>query len=170
MKKIGHLKEIFSLRFWKFIFQYIWEAYRQNSYSISKLGEYNNSVIHKSASFRESQLIFLKSNVYINEGCVLWAGMSGKITIGKNTLLGPNVMIFSSNHGISKDKLIVEQTWIEKDVTVGADCWLGANSIILPGVNLGVGTVVAAGSIVTHNTEPYSIVAGCPAKILSIRK
>ena len=53
---------------------------------------------------------------------------------------------------------------IAKPVVIGDDCWIGGNSIILPGVTIGRGVTVAAGSVVTKNIEPYVVVAGNPAK------
>jgi acetyltransferase-like isoleucine patch superfamily enzyme len=57
-----------------------------------------------------------------------------------------------------------------KKVTIANDVWIGANCIILPGVNIGEGAVVAAGSVVTKNVEPFSIVAGIPAKFIKQRQ
>ncbi|MRS01689.1 hypothetical protein EG832_00440 [bacterium] len=55
-------------------------------------------------------------------------------------------------------------------VKIGSDCWLGANSLILPGVTIGDGAVIAAGAVVTKDVQPYSIVGGNPAKIISHRE
>ncbi|TAH24859.1 MAG: hypothetical protein EAZ07_08700 [Cytophagales bacterium] len=54
-------------------------------------------------------------------------------------------------------------------MTIGKDCWIGAGAIILPGVNLGDGTIVGAGSIVTRSTENFSVVAGNPARLIKFR-
>lgn len=170
MRLLSYLRELYKIRFWVFIIKCIWESYKKNSYSIAKLGTNNGAKIHMTASFREPQLINLGKGTYINEGCCLWAGKRGTITIGDNTLLGPNVMIFSSNHGISKNEIILTQEWNEKDVLIESDCWLGAGTIVLPGVKIGNGTVISAGAVVTKDTPPYSIVAGCPAKVINYRK
>ena len=71
---------------------------------------------------------------------------------------------------MAKDKLIRDQAGDERDVIIGSDVWLGAYAIILPGVNIGDGAVVAAGSVVTHNVSRYSIVAGVPAREIGQRK
>ena len=64
------------------------------------------------------------------------------------------------------EKRIDEQGVSTQAVVIEDDVWVGANSVILPGVTLGKHCVVAAGSIVTHSVPPYSIYAGCPAKVI----
>ena len=54
-------------------------------------------------------------------------------------------------------------------MNIGSDCWIGANSIILPGVTIGDGAIVAAGSIVSKSVDAYSIVGGVPAKLIKMR-
>lgn len=93
----------------------------------------------------------------------------GEIEIGDNVLMGPEVMIFTTNHRIGKDKLINEQGYIIKNVKIKNDVWIGARAIILPGVTIGEGAIIAAGSVVTKNVDEYSIVGGNPAKFIKIR-
>lgn len=56
-----------------------------------------------------------------------------------------------------------------KKTIIGDDVWVGAYSIIMAGVTIGDGAIVAAGSVVTKNIEPYTIVGGCPAKLIKMR-
>lgn len=87
----------------------------------------------------------------------------GKITIGRGTYIAPNVGIITANHTISDLNIHDEAN----PVTLGEKCWIGMNSVILPGVTLGPNTVVGAGSIVTHSfPKGYCIIAGNPAKII----
>lgn len=87
----------------------------------------------------------------------------GKITIGRGTYIAPNVGIITANHDFSNLDLHVEP----KPVTLGEKCWIGMNSVILPGVTLGNGTIVGAGSVVTKSfPEGYCVVAGNPAKVI----
>lgn len=69
------------------------------------------------------------------------------------------------------DNATYEDSALRKNqsVVIGNDVWIGANVVILPGVNIGNGAVVAAGAVVTHNVEPYAIVAGVPAKLIKYR-
>ncbi|MNR23677.1 putative acetyltransferase [compost metagenome] len=85
-------------------------------------------------------------------------------------MIGPNVTIYSQNHlykDISID--IQKQGYERKPVIIGTDVWIACNAILLPGVTIGNGCVIAAGSIVTHSTPPYTIVAGVPAKVIGHR-
>ena len=96
----------------------------------------------------------------------------GKIIIGKHCSISQNVSIIAANHNIRKDQLIAEQPWDEEKtgVTIGDDVWVGANVVILPGVKINTGAIIAAGSIVTKDVEEDSIVAGVPAKHLRYRE
>ncbi len=96
----------------------------------------------------------------LSPGCYIQGG--GKIVIGDYTLVAPNVGIISANHSI------YDYTKHEKkEVHIGQYCWLGMNSVIMPGVTLGNHTIVAAGAIVTKSFEEgYCVLAGNPAKII----
>jgi maltose O-acetyltransferase len=104
----------------------------------------------------------------ITRGCQLNAG--GGIEIGNDVLIGPGTMIWSQNHRYESARVLIRnQDYKRAKVTLGDDVWIGAGSIILPGVHLARGTVVAAGSVVNRSTEPYSVVAGVPAQVIRQR-
>lgn len=84
--------------------------------------------------------------------------------------MGPECMIFTANHGIKKDELIISQECCIKDVVIEDDVWIGARSIILPGVKVQKGAVIAAGSIVTKSVDSCAVVGGNPAKIIKNKK
>ena len=97
-------------------------------------------------------------------------------TIGKKVLFGPKPTIITGDHRTDiRDKYIIDITEEEKlpendqPVVIGDGCWIGANVTILKGVTIGEGSVVAAGAVVTKSCEPYSILAGVPAKVLRKR-
>ncbi|TGK97372.1 acyltransferase [Leptospira levettii] len=103
---------------------------------------------------------------------------SGEIKIGEDCLFGPSVTLLSTTHNINGRQKIRELDAIyfnehghskNEPIEIGDDCWLGVNSVILPGVKLGKGCVVGANSVVTKNFPDYSIVGGVPAKLLKKR-
>lgn len=89
----------------------------------------------------------------------------GKINIGKNVSISPNVKIITGSHEVNSKKF----KYIKKEVKINDYVWIGTGAIILPGVILGKGAVIAAGSIVTKNVEEYDVVGGNPIKILKKR-
>ena len=128
-----------------------------------------NIRIHPTASLRCGRNIRIGENSHINQYCCIWASKNSKIILGDNLLMGPGVKIFSSNHGTSKDKIMNQQGWVEKDIIIGNDVWIGANAVILPGIKINDGVIIAAGAVVTKDIPPYSIVAGVPAKPIKER-
>lgn len=102
-------------------------------------------------------------NLHVNGGVFIDA--RGGVTFGAHVLIGPNAVIVSStHHWTDPSRPIVLQGHENAPVTMGDDVWIGGNAVILPGVSVATGTVVAAGAVVTSDTEPYSIVAGVPAR------
>ncbi len=88
---------------------------------------------------------------------------AGRIIIGEDCMLGPEVMIVTSNHPRSANGTIARAVeYLEVDV--GSRCWLGARTTLLPGVHIGEGTIVAAGAVVTENCEAGAVYAGVPAR------
>lgn len=113
----------------------------------------------------------LKVGTNSSIGPYAYIGCSGYIEIGDNVMMSPRVSIYSENHNFSETEIpMIEQGVTRSFVKIEDDCWLAANSVILAGVTVGKGSVVAAGSIVTKDVPPYSIVAGNPAKIIKSRK
>ncbi|WP_444994454.1 sugar O-acetyltransferase [Aliikangiella sp. IMCC44359] len=105
--------------------------------------------------------IKLGNNVYININCTLLDG--GEIIIGDDCLIAPNVQILTINHP-SSPKERLEKTSYASDVTLGCNVWLGAGAIVLPGISIGTGAVVGAGSVVTSEVEANCLYAGNPAQ------
>jgi acetyltransferase-like isoleucine patch superfamily enzyme len=126
--------------------------------------------IGRRVEFIHSYGIRFGKNYHINTGCS-FDGRGG-LTLGNHVLIGPNVVIVSSQHqwAASRDLPIIAQDHQTAAVIIGDDVWIGANSVVTPGVILGTGTVVGAGSVVTASTEPYTIVAGSPARPIGKRE
>ncbi len=108
------------------------------------------------------------NNVGISQHCFI--AIRGRISIGNDTILGPNVSIFSENHIADSVEIpIVSQGERRDDVTIGNGVWIGTRSVILAGVKIGDGSIVAAGAVVTKDVEPYTVVGGVPAKLIKER-
>ena len=105
-------------------------------------------------------------------GIGLNAKIQGPLSIGKYVMMGPEVMVYTKNHETSSTDIpMIEQGETKpKKVIIEDDVWIGARSIILPGVRVHKGAIIAAGSVVTKDVEPYSVIAGVPAKKIRCRK
>jgi len=87
----------------------------------------------------------------------------GRIKLGRGCYIGPNVGIITANH----DPENPDRHLPPQDVSIGEKCWVGMNSVILPGVTLGAGTIVGAGSVVTKPfPQGHCLIGGVPAKII----
>jgi acetyltransferase-like isoleucine patch superfamily enzyme len=115
------------------------------------------------------QNLFIGDNVAMNNG--VWINAVGGVHIGDNTIIGPNVVIHSANHIFDRlDIPIQKQGHAKKAVVIEEDVWIAASCIILPGVRIGRGSVIGAGSVVTHDIPSYSIATGVPATVNKSRK
>lgn len=113
--------------------------------------------------------IEIGDNLQINARC--WISGGGNLKIGNNVLIGPHVVIHTANHNYeNKDILIRKQGHSLKSILIEDDVWIAANCTILPGVTVKKGTVIAAGSVVTKDTEVYGVYAGAPAKKIKERQ
>jgi maltose O-acetyltransferase len=91
-------------------------------------------------------------------------------TIGNNVIMGPDVKIYTRNHNFDRLDLPIQLQGSTNDkVVIGNDVWLGANTIILPGVTVGDHAILAAGSVVTKDVPSFAIAGGIPAKVIKYR-
>lgn len=117
--------------------------------------------------------ISIGSDVFIGPGAKFSATESS-IKIGNKVLFGPNVTMMGGDHNTSEIGSYmydITKKLPENDIPIiiENDCWVGAGAIILKGVTLRTGTIVAAGAVVTQSTPSYSLVGGCPAKVIKMR-
>lgn len=140
-------------------------------------------VLGKSSTFGRGTVLYaptginIDDNVYIGKYCCL----ETDIEIGKNVLIGNNVgLIGKYDHDYSKVGMFIKDSpWIGDSVysfkgkglkiVIDEDTWIGYGSIILSGVKIGRGTIIAAGSVVTRNIPEYSIAGGNPCKVIKTR-
>ena len=102
-------------------------------------------------------------NVYANFGLTLVDDTD--IFVGDCTLIGPNVVIDTGTHPVCPE-LRERGYQYNLPVKIGKNCWIGAGSVILPGVTVGDNSVIGAGSVVTHDVPPNVIAVGSPARVL----
>lgn len=113
--------------------------------------------------------ISLGKTVRIGRGCHLNA--VNTIDIGDCVMIGPYVIITTANHVRTDIGVPMNVQGLKTSpVVIGPDCWIGAHAVILPGVKIGRGCIVAAGAVVTKDIDDYSVVGGVPARQLSSRK
>lgn len=102
-------------------------------------------------------------NCYMNYGCTILD--VNKVTIGDNVMFGPNAGVYTATHPTNaKERTSGAEYGLP--ISIGHNCWIGANTVICPGVSIGDNVVIAAGSVVNKNIPSDVVVAGCPAKII----
>lgn len=119
--------------------------------------------------FRYPSKIRIGNKVAINRGCELYAAYlakDGTITIGSNVSLGPHVKVFAGGHDYTTINMVVTAGPVE----IYDFVWIGGNSTILPGVRIGEGAVIGAGSVVTRDIPPYTVAMGNPARVIKMRE
>ncbi|MDD1729995.1 MAG: sugar O-acetyltransferase [Methanospirillum sp.] len=102
-------------------------------------------------------------NFYANFNCVILD--CGRVQIGKNTLLGPGVQIYTATHPVNPS---ARRSHLESayPVTIGDNVWIGGGSIILPGVTIGNNSVIGAGSVVTKDIPDDVVAVGNPCRVI----
>eukprot|EP00644_Phytophthora_capsici_P003552 jgi/Phyca11/549221/estExt2_Genewise1Plus.C_PHYCAscaffold_310359 len=109
--------------------------------------------------------IRLGDDVYMNMNfdCVFLDGCP--ITIGDRVMLAPNVQLYTASHPLDPEERS-SGLEIGKPITIEDDVWIGGNTTVVPGVTIGRGAVIGAGSVVTKNVPPMCVYAGNPAKFI----
>lgn len=124
----------------------------------------HGSRIHVGARFYNPE------NIKIGEGSIIgdntFLDGRDKLTIGNHVDIASQVLIYNSEHDINAEDFRAKNGPVE----IGDFCFIGPRAIILPGVKIGKGAVVAAGAVVTHDVEDFKIVGGVPAEVIGERK
>lgn len=131
----------------------------------------SGSTIHMMARIYDPRHITIGQDTLIGERATLdgrkqLPNSQGGLSIGSHVDIASEVMLWSSQHDIHSPTMAP----IEAKVTIEDYVFIGPRSIILPGVTVGKGAIVAAGAVVTKDVTPGSIVAGIPAKVIGERK
>lgn len=112
-------------------------------------------------AFHKGKLI-IGNNVGIGAFSILNSIES--ISIGNDVMISSHVHIIDADHGIKKEEKVRSQPYTTAPINIGNDVWIGNSVTILKGVQIGDGAIIGAGSVVTKNIEPYTVVAGVPAR------
>lgn len=120
--------------------------------------------VQMGCSFLNGRKVRLGERNVVNFGC-LFDGRQFKITTGSDVSIGPEATILTLGHDPQSTDMVVRGG----DVCVCDRVWIGYRALVLPGVTISEGAVVGAGAVVTKNVEPYSIVAGNPARVIGQR-
>jgi maltose O-acetyltransferase len=125
--------------------------------------------------------VLIKQHAYFGDGRTLRVGNRSQIgmnsridrdvTIGEDVLMGPDVVLMTIGHAFSDPNIPINQQGgtVRQPIRIGNDVWLGTRVLVLPGVEIGDGSVIGAGSVVTKSIPPMSIAVGVPAKVVRSR-
>ena len=118
----------------------------------------------------ETGSIVIGDGTRIDQFCVLYG--QGGLEIGAWCAIASGVKIYSQSNQYKHDqtKRVLEQPVIYKKVTIGDDVWIGANAVVLPGIQIGNSAIIGAGAVVRQDVPSHAIVAGVPAKVIGWRK
>ena len=122
------------------------------------------------AYFAAGKNIELGSNSGIGIRAQIWGVDVGELIIGDNVMMAPDVIILTLVHKHDNiETPMCSQGGNATKVTIEDDVWIGVRAIVLPGVNIGKGSIVGAGAVVTKDVPPYTVVGGVPAKVINMR-
>ena len=134
------------------------------SHALRGSPEARDVIFHGSSRIMHPEKLHLGSNVHVNFGAY-WV-CEGGLTIGDNCHFGKGTTIYTRNHNHRGTALPYDQENIARPVSIGKNCWIGAEAIILPGARIGEGVIIGAGTVVHGEIPALSIVgAAAPVKI-----
>ena len=158
------------------LFLRAWNRFVVTPVKLNAMGGFGKNVnIGPGFKMYGSKNIEIGSDVSIGDQC-LFMSTRAKIKVGDHTMFGPRVTMITGGHrinvigrymkSIKDDEKLPED---DRDIVLEGDNWVGADALILRGVTIGRGAVVAAGALVTRDVSKYSIVGGVPAKVIKMR-
>lgn len=106
--------------------------------------------------------VFAGDNLFMNFGCVLLD--CARIEIGRNAFIGPYVQLYAACHPVDPAARLAGE--FARPITIGNDVWIGGGAVVLPGVRVGDGVTIGAGSVVTHDLPDRVVAAGNPCRVL----
>lgn len=143
-----------------------------------QIGLDGDNYVGRNAEIGTGETIKIGYGTSIQDRCIIL----GDIEIGKYCLFSLNVHLSSGRHYYNfrpeyyikdQDALVMSDKELSKKhsqkIVIGDDCWLGINSVVMPGIKIGRGSVIGANSVVTKDIQPFSIAVGAPAKVIKKR-
>jgi maltose O-acetyltransferase len=120
---------------------------------------------------RGEENIFIGKDVYVGPRVLMIADKEAEIHIGDKVMLGPGVKLIASDHRFDDPSRPIKDSGygVLADIQIGSDVWIGSAAIVLKGVHIGDGSVIGAGSVVTHSVGTCEIWAGNPARKIKDR-
>ena len=140
----------------------------QVKHNLAKFG--SRAYIDSTTTITSGREIEIEADVYIGPGGYI-AG-DGGLKIGQGVMVGPQVYIQTSTHNFESEDLMAlpyDHRIIRGPIVLEAYVWVGGRVTILPGVRIGRGAVIGAGSVVTRDVDAFAIVAGNPARVIRHR-
>lgn len=123
--------------------------------------------------------VLVPKNIFMDDYCIIqnkvnFISHTGKLYIKKYSVVSSGCTIIPGTHLPTVGVPFYKQAMFhigdkDQDITINEDCWIGANSILLSGCSIGRGAIVAAGAVVTKSVPAYSVVAGCPARVIAAK-
>ncbi|MGB5636735.1 MAG: acyltransferase [Waterburya sp.] len=177
MKKIKEILKITSL----FIYYSLGTKFPTGPAPTSRIGYLLKQNLLKFVADECGDNVLVKHGCYFGKGNGLRVGNRSQlgqnakidpfVTIGDDVLMGPDVIILTTRHAFEDPHTPINRQGVMPiaPVTIGDDVWIGARVIILPGVEIGKGAIIGAGSVVTKNIAPGVIVGGNPATLIRNR-
>ena len=127
------------------------------------------SFIYNDVIIQGSGTLTLGKRSWIGFTCVI--GVNEGIEIGNDVMIAYGVKIIDTNHNFSRmDIPLSTQGIVTKPIIIEDDVWIASNAVILSGITIGKGSIVAAGTVVNKSVPPYSVVGGVPGKVLYSRE
>lgn len=125
----------------------------------------------KNVNIEHGAVISSKLSIGDNSGIGIDCVCNGELTIGNDVMMGPECVIISQNHEFSDVTFPMRLQGYKKEepCIIGDDVWIGRRAMIMPGVKIGNGAIIAAGAVVTKDVPDYAIVGGVPAKVIKFR-
>lgn len=147
-------------------FLHFLHRYRLSKLNLKSKGK--NVQISRGFKFSNPENITIGSNVHIGVQATIYA--LGGLIIGDGTIIGPRLTVYSANHRFRDARAIpYDDVVLPEQVEIGENTWIGGNVILVPGVTIGEGCIVAAGSVVTKDFPPCNVIGGNPARVIDTR-